>query len=130
MFEVLWFIYGTLNDQNSAIFCFIISLLGLHFLSDFMNQNDDEAKAKSSDNKVLAIHCVKYSLYFAISIGPIYAIVNGALHFVTDYFTSRAAKKAFLEERRHDFFVIIGLDQLIHTVTLIVTFWVLYNVAT
>lgn len=130
MFEVLWFIYGTLDDQNSAIFCFIIGLLGLHFISDFINQNDDEAKAKSSDNKVLAYHCYKYSLYFVIAIGPVYAIVNGILHFITDYFTSRAAKKAFLEERRHDFFVIIGLDQLIHTVTLITTFWMWYNVAT
>jgi hypothetical protein len=54
-----------------------------------------------------------------------FAAVNGALHFATDYFTSRVASKFWAEQNWHRFFVMIGSDQLIHQVTLASTLWIM-----
>jgi hypothetical protein len=43
-------------------------------------------------------------------------------HGVTDYFTSKWTSRLWEEKKVHDFFVVIGLDQLIHATTLLITF--------
>jgi len=50
-----------------------------------------------------------------------FLLLNAVLHFVTDFFTSRLAVKYKLNPRI--FYSIIGFDQLIHTVTLMVTMY-------
>jgi hypothetical protein len=59
---------------------------------------------------------------FLIAFGPMYAIANGVLHFVTDYFTSRQTSRLYSEGKIHEFFVVVGFDQAIHLTCLAVTF--------
>jgi hypothetical protein len=54
-----------------------------------------------------------------------FAAANGALHFVTDYFTSQATSKLWADQNWHRFFVMIGFDQLIHQATLASTLWMM-----
>lgn len=103
----------------------IIVLVWVHFFADFVMQSDWMAKRKSSDNAVLATHVAIYSA-FLLPFGLAFAAVNGVLHFVTDWLTSRATSKLWAANERHWFFVVIGLDQAIHMTCLILTYqWIL-----
>ena len=99
----------------------ILLLIWIHFVADFLLQSDKMALNKSSSNEWLAIHVGIYTLPFFI-FGWQFALINGAAHFITDYFTSRYAKRLWIREERHWFFVIVGLDQAIHLTTLVVTY--------
>lgn len=88
------------------------------------------AKGKSSSNKILSEHITVYTLVMLIPgilllgpIGALWAIFNGLVHFLVDYFTSRLTSKLWAEGKVHDFFVVIGLDQLIHTLTLLISYY-------
>lgn len=93
-----------------------------------------QANNKSSNNWALASHVLIYSLgmtlglihssgtlefYVSINSLLLFTALNFVTHFVTDYFTSRATSKAHKEGNEKRFFNIIGLDQLIHQITLI-----------
>lgn len=99
----------------------IIGLLILHFISDFILQSDWMAQNKSNSNKVLGLHVLTYSIPFLL-IGPTFAVVNGIFHFITDYVTSRITKRLWAKKEVHWFFVIIGLDQLLHYIVLLTLF--------
>jgi len=99
----------------------IISLIWMHFIADFIFQNDKMAQNKSSSNKWLLIHVLVYSLPFAV-FGPLFASINGVAHFITDYITSRVTSSLWKQEKRHWFFVVVGLDQAIHMTTLFLTY--------
>jgi len=43
-------------------------------------------------------------------------------HWFTDLFTSRWTSKLWEKKDVHNFFVVIGLDQLIHATTLLITY--------
>ena len=102
----------------------IILLIWLHFVADFIMQSDYVAKNKSKSNKVLLQHVMLYSIPFFL-IGPVFALVNAALHFAVDYVTSRMTSYFWNKGKVHDFFVVIGLDQAIHLSTLILTYmWI------
>lgn len=70
------------------------------------------------------------SAFFPVAIGyfiVLWAIINGILHFVTDAITSRITTKLWLKNDMHNFFVIVGLDQLVHYICLFVTMIALWN---
>ena len=94
----------------------------MHFIADFVCQNDWMARGKSSSNRILATHVAIYSIPF-FWFGWQFAIINMCAHFATDWFTSRITKKLWADEKVHWFFVVIGLDQAIHMTTLIGTYW-------
>lgn len=102
------------------------TLLITHFLGDFVLQTDEMAKGKSSSMKWLALHIGTYSAVILITAvfflpwwqAVAFAAFNGGLHMLTDYFTSRMSSKLWAQGRVHDFFVVIGADQLIHVLTL------------
>lgn len=102
----------------------IIALIWIHFVADFMFQTDKIAIAKSSSNRALALHVGIYTLPF-FYFGWLFALVNCVLHFATDWCTSRATTYLWKKGDRHNFFVVIGLDQAIHMTCLLVTYWFL-----
>lgn len=123
----------------------IIYILVTHFVSDFIMQTNEMAKGKSTSIKWLTLHIISYFkgfiwsavLYFIISsfifqtvisawllIG--YCLLNAGLHWVTDYFTSKQTAKLWAQQKVHEFFVMIGLDQLIHATCLILTYYFIF----
>jgi len=107
----------------------LIALLAVHTFADFYIQTNAMAKNKSSSNFWLWLHVTAYSLFFwpfGIVLGfwgvVLFVMVNFVAHFATDYVTSRMTSKYWKAERRHAFFVTIGVDQAIHITTLVVTY--------
>lgn len=99
----------------------LLILIWLHFVADFILQSDWMARNKSSSNIALAVHVCVYSIPF-ILIGWVYACVNGVVHFGVDWITSRLCAKLYKSGKRHEFFVVLGLDQAIHMTTLVITY--------
>ena len=91
----------------------VLLILVLHWLSDFVLQTDWMAKNKSTSNKALGLHILVYSIPFLV-IGWKFALFNGVLHFGVDYVTSRMSKKFYEKGDIHNFFVVIGFDQVLH----------------
>lgn len=115
-------------SQNPSILWVFLLLLGTHWIADFVLQTHWQASNKSKDNVALSSHVATYTTVLAISavalfgsMGLLFAALNGVLHWVTDYFTSRWSSKLYAKQDWHNFFVVIGLDQLIHQTTLAVT---------
>lgn len=115
----------------------IILLLILHFIGDFLLQNNWMALGKSKTIPPLTFHVLVYSLCFTV-FGFKMFVTTFYLHWITDFITSRLTSKLwFVEmnirgnavhydmEKRHWFFVGIGADQLIHMVSLIVSAYLL-----
>ena len=108
----------------------ITLLLIAHFIGDFILQTDEQAKGKSSDNGVLVQHVITYIIPFTLltlvmPLTLVFLVLNIILHFATDYISSRMTKKLWAEGKTHEFFVVIGADQLIHVLTLIWTYHLL-----
>lgn len=107
-----------------------LALLGTHWLADFVLQSHWQASNKSKRLDALALHIMTYTavlaaasvLLFGVN-GVVFAAVNGILHFGTDYFTSRRSSRLYAKQDWHNFFVVIGFDQLIHQTTLAATMW-------
>lgn len=104
----------------------------LHFFADFVLQNDKMATNKSSSNFWLFIHTKVYAIIFfigsavflpiSITAAAIFATINGMLHFMVDYISSRMTSYFWKRGERHWFFVTIGADQAIHMLILFGTY--------
>lgn len=117
----------------------------LHFIGDFLCQNDSMAINKSKSVYWLSIHVLIYS--FALFAGTFllldfrdfdalisFALINFVLHWITDFFTSRLTSYLYMKAEnnpkevflfnswRHWFFSAIGADQVIHYLCLILTY--------
>jgi len=108
----------------------ILAIFWLHFIADFVLQNDKMALNKSKSFKWLSIHALVYSIpfliYFSFAFDPLFgltfALINGILHWLVDAVTSRVTAYLWKKKQRHAFFEVIGLDQAIHMTCLVVTF--------
>jgi hypothetical protein len=100
----------------------LLMLLVMHWIADFVLQSHKMASNKSKSNYWLGLHCLVYGILFMIVINPLFGIITGLAHFVTDYFTSRLTSHLWEKKEVHNFFVVIGFDQLIHVTTLVFTF--------
>lgn len=98
----------------------IILVLFAHFVGDFLLQSNWMAQNKSKHLNALTVHvmCYMTPLFF---FGFKFALINGLLHFCVDFVTSRVSSKLWEQKKVHWFFVIIGLDQFIHSTCLILT---------
>jgi hypothetical protein len=111
----------------------LVALLATHWVGDFVLQTNFQASNKSKRLDALSLHVATYTItlfvaaiiLFGVTAAVIFAAINGALHFATDYITSRASSKLWEEQNWHRFFVMIGFDQLIHQATLALTLWIM-----
>lgn len=108
--------------------CILIYLLFLHFIADFVCQTSWMAQNKSKNFLALFSHVLTYGLvlflgtiYFGIDKAFLFSLVNFGLHLLVDFFTSKATSYLWKKGDVHNFFVVIGLDQLIHQACLILT---------
>lgn len=109
-----------------------LNLLIVHFMADFVCQNDWMALNKSKSWAALLAHCAIYALCFVLW-GWTFVTITFALHVVVDFITSRITShlwfmvpsvygsdpslwmwKVRTPSTRHWFFVTVGFDQLIH----------------
>ena len=112
-------------------------ILFAHWVADFFLQTHHMATNKSKCNIALASHVGTYGfVFFVISLslfpnclinGFLWVAINMLAHFATDYVTSRASSALYKEQRFHEFFVVIGLDQFVHAITLCGTYLMLNN---
>jgi hypothetical protein len=111
----------------------VLFLIATHFVFDFVFQSHWMASNKSKNNLALVAHIGTYSLGLAFVVvwfghlnqnGLTWVVFNAVAHLVTDYFTSRCSSKHF-NKNWHDFFVVVGLDQLVHY-NILITSWVFF----
>lgn len=98
----------------------IFLVIWAHFISDFVLQTDQMAKGKSKSLKWLSIHIAAYTAPLFL-FGWKFAMVNGATHWVVDFFSAKASSHFWKKGDAHNFFVIIGADQAIHMSILMAT---------
>jgi len=109
-----------------------LALLAVHWFADFVLQTHWQATNKSKRNDALASHVGTYTMVLTFGASSIFwsaspwallgfVVTNGLLHFATDYITSRASSRLYAKQDWHNFFVVVGFDQLIHQVTLAAT---------
>lgn len=107
----------------------LLFLLTIHFVADFILQTDWMAVNKSKDWSALFTHVWTYSLMFLLAITTVKGLWIGLMffgltfltHAITDAITSRITSYLWGKGDRHNFFVVIGFDQLIHAWTLALT---------
>jgi hypothetical protein len=121
----------------------IFSIIIIHWVADFVCQDEKWALGKSKNWNDLLSHTGTYSLiwfiptfimiyYFHYS--PylwLFSFITFIAHTITDYFTSRIVSKKF--ENKHygsaipnfGAFTIIGIDQVLHYVQLFTTYYLL-----
>jgi len=100
----------------------IMTVIAMHWVADFVLQTDWQAKNKSKDNRALIAHVSGYTIallvygliFLPVEIAYPWALTNGVIHFGVDYVTSRINTYLWNKGRVHDFFVMVGLDQVIH----------------
>lgn len=115
-----------------AILAYISLLSVIHFVADFVLQSNWMAVNKSKSFAALGSHVGVYTLVLLIA-GMMmfnhtvylysFVLINGLLHFLTDFVTSRINAELYKNEDKHNFFVMVGADQLIHALCLVWTFW-------
>jgi hypothetical protein len=121
--------------MESSIF---LGIVLIHFLADFALQTNDQATNKSSSNKWLAYHVGVYSLvwfgaahFFLFPEDPLlsleFAAITFMFHFATDWITSRIGKPFWEKKDLHNGFTVVGFDQVLHYVQLVLTYEFLYN---
>jgi len=132
----------------------LIVIFFIHWVADFIFQEENWAVNKSKSLKHLLKHTTTYTLVFVIFLGiikfllelitinfefySVYQIllfggITFLFHTITDYFTSKKVTERF--ENNHlgseipnfGMFTIIGFDQYLHQVQLIVTYYLIFN---
>ena len=107
-----------------------------HWFADFVFQTSWMAENKSSNLQALHCHVSAYSLILLLFLmNPFYTfwneisfekviwfvLINGILHGIVDFFTSKISSFFWKTNQIHNFFVTVGFDQLLHQICLIYT---------
>ncbi len=103
-------------------------ILLAHWVGDYGLQTSKMAMGKSHHFKWLCLHVLTYTgvllvcslILFPLKVAIGFLLINCILHGITDFFTSKLTSK--YRENPRIFFPILGFDQLIHAVTLYLTF--------
>lgn len=120
----------------------IISLLVIHYIADYLFQTREQGNGKATSLYLLAEHVFTYMNVFGLGLGVmlltglaptigshiwIFMWLTFVLHFATDFITSKATKILWAQKKEYATFAVMGLDQLIHTVGLILTWQLLFQ---
>lgn len=119
----------------------VMAILLAHYLGDFVMQSHWMASNKSRSTMALLSHVVVYTLVvcvvlmFATSLCEDYlrepdvmyafgnfAILTFASHLVVDYATAPVNSALYKSEAHHEFFVVVGADQVVHLGQLLLTY--------
>lgn len=127
----------------------IFSIIIIHFIADFIMQDERWAVGKSKNRGALLSHTFIYSILWYIPILLLlkynynlnheliyirslkFVIITFVCHTITDYFTSKIVSKKFAEGKygsaipNFGAFTIIGLDQCLHMIQLFTTYYFL-----
>lgn len=110
---------------------FIIFILLIHFLADFGLQTHEQATKKSYSFKFLCYHTGVYSIIWFLAsfvifnnwtFALLFAIITFICHTITDMWSSRISSKFFKANDFHNGFVVVGFDQILHYIQLLITF--------
>ena len=106
-------------------FTIIAAIVFMHFVADFLAQTREMGRNKSKSNLWLLAHAVTYStvifilaiplLPITVGMCAIYAGINGMLHYMVDYMSSRMTTYLYNNKQEYWFWSTIGADQSIHT---------------
>lgn len=118
-------------------------IIVIHFIADFIFQDEKWAVGKSKSIKHLLSHTITYSyIWFCASIVfisseqlPIifylFAPITFVFHTITDYFTSKVTSRLYAQGKfgseipNLGFFTMIGFDQVLHYAQLFLTYHIL-----
>ncbi len=98
----------------------LLLLIWVHFIADFIFQTSKQALNKSTSNYWLGQHILVYTICLT-PFGWKFALVNGLLHFLVDWISSRLSSYFYKQNKRHIFFIVIGADQALHMTCLVLT---------
>lgn len=112
-----------------------------HWVADFLFQSRWMAVEKCSNIKALISHVAIYTITMAIMLSSanifnndnklslflFWIIINGLLHFATDFCTSKITKRLYVLDNKHLFFAMIGFDQVIHYGCLLYTYALIFE---
>lgn len=112
----------------------VLYVIAAHWFCDFVLQTHWQASNKSKNWIALFRHVAVYSFAMMWLLSFIALPLQGDVvvsisffgitfiaHFLTDAVTSRITSRLYKAERWHDFFVIIGFDQVLHYAQLFLT---------
>lgn len=120
----------------------VLLILFIHWLADFHMQTHEMSMNKSKSNYWLTMHVLVYTgvtflfwNFFLLQPNGNYDFYSYARffififssHWVTDYITSRMTSKLYTQSKFHDFFVVIGFDQLLHAAQLFAAYYCFVN---
>lgn len=115
-----------------------LSILLIHWYSDFVLQTRHMATRKSESNYYLTFHVSVYSISTIFSWLVLFLMFNVdftmfglflsfllifSTHWVTDYLTSRQTSKYYKAQKFYEFFNVVGFDQWLHFASL----FIIYN---
>ncbi|MEW7292176.1 DUF3307 domain-containing protein [Aquimarina sp. 2304DJ70-9] len=103
-------------------------ILLAHWVGDYGLQTSKMAMGKSHHFKWLFLHVLTYTgvllvcslILFPLKVAIGFLLINCVLHGLTDFFTSKLTSK--YRKNPRIFFPILGFDQLIHAITLYITY--------
>lgn len=119
----------------------ILAILAIHYFADFIMQDNWMAQNKWKNNNALLCHTSIYTGIWFLC-GIIYVLFNlneytpwhltyfmlitFTFHTIQDWITSKITHElsitASINRNWHNFFVVVGFDQLLHYVQLFLTF--------
>jgi membrane-bound metal-dependent hydrolase YbcI (DUF457 family) len=126
----------------------LIIILFIHFVADFLFQSRQMGVKKSRNIYWLVAHIYVYSIitflgwifFFNLNLKMSFELISLTVfsHFLTDYITSKISSKFYLKSKKSKslkeskyfewlFWSTIGFDQLIHSITLILTFKYIFS---
>lgn len=105
-------------------------LLIAHWAGDFLFQTTWMATQKSQRLDALFAHIFTYTIILTaptvLLFGPtetaaLFVAANSGLHLATDFITSKFSSALYTKQNMRGFFIMLGLDQLLHHLALAAT---------